>query len=127
MCSHVRQLFTKIEDGQSSYCWLHCDLVCMRHSLVLSGITRLFPMDPTNGWDYGNRSRANNPFGSSPTPFPGIVHPYWLLGVFPDRGSLTKIDTSHEFLTTFSIPKLVVGVTLCDAVRFRCFHLHQVL
>jgi len=101
MCSHVRQLFARIEDGQSSYCWLRFDLVCRRHSLVLSGITRLFPIDRTNGYDYSYRSRANNPFGSSQTPFRSIVHSYWLLGVFPDKGSLTKVETSREFVATF--------------------------
>jgi len=104
MCSHVRQLCARIEDGQSSYCWLRFDLVCRRYSLVLSGITRLFPIDRTNGCDYSYRSRANNPFGSSPTPFPRIVHSYWLLGVFPDQGSLTKVDTSREFVATFRYP-----------------------
>jgi len=82
------------------------DLVCRRHSLVLSGITRLFRIDQTNGCDYSCRSRANNPFGSSPTPFPSIVHSYWLLGVFPDQGSLTKVDTSSEFVATFRYPIL---------------------
>jgi len=106
MSWHVRQLFARIEDGQSSYCWLRFDLVCRRHSLVLSGITRLFPIDRTNGCDYSYRSRANNPFRSSPTPFPSIVHSYWLLGVFPDQGSLTKVDTSCEFVPTFRYPIL---------------------
>jgi len=101
MCSHVRQLFAGIEDGQSSYCWLGFDLVCRRHSLVLCSITGLFPIDRTTGCDYSYRSHANNPFGSSPTPFPSIVHSYQLLGIFPDRGSLTKVDTSREFLSTF--------------------------
>jgi len=101
MCSHVRQLFVSIEDGQSAYCWLRFDLVCRRHSLVVSGITRLFPIDRTNGCDYSYWSRAKNPFGSSPTPFPSIVHSYWLLGVFPDQGSITKVDTSREFVATF--------------------------
>jgi len=127
MCSHVRQLFARREDGQSSYCWLRFDLVCRRHSLVLSGITRLLPIDQTNSCDYRYRSRANNPFGCSPTPFSSTVHSLWLLGVFPDQESLTKVDTSREFVATFPIPNLVVGVTLCDAVRFGCFHLHQVL
>jgi len=104
MCSHVRQLFARIEDGQSSYCWLCFDLVCRRHSLVLSGITHLFPIDRTNGCDYSYRSCTNNPLWSSLTPFPSIVHSYWLLGVFPDQGSLTKVDTSHEFLATFRYP-----------------------
>ena len=81
LLSHVRQLFPRIEDGQSSYCWLRFDLVCRRHSLVLSGMIRLFPIDRTNGCDYSYQSRANNPFGSSPTPFPSIVHSDWLLGV----------------------------------------------
>jgi len=106
MCSHVRQLFARIEDGQSSYCWLRFDLVCRGHSLVLSGITRLFPIDRTNGCDYSYRSRDNNPFGSSPTPFPSIGHSYWLLGVFPDQGSLTKVDMSCEFVATFRYPIL---------------------
>jgi len=106
MCSHVRQLFARIEDGQFSYCWLRFYLVCRRHSFVLSGITRLFPIDRTNGCDYSYRSRANNPFGSSPTPFPSMVHSYWLLGVVPDRGSLTKLYTSHEFVATFRYPIL---------------------
>ena len=106
MCSHVRQLYAKIEDGQSSYYWLRFDLVCRRHSLVLSGITQLFRSDRTNGCDYSYRSHANNPFGSSPTPFPSIVHSYWLLGVFPDQGSLTKVDTSREFVATFRYPIL---------------------
>jgi len=106
MCSHVRQLFARIEDGQSLYRWLRFDLVCWRNSLVLSGIRRLFSIDRTNGCDYSYRSRANNPFGSSPTPFPRIVHSYWLLGVFPDRGSLTKVDMSREFVATFRYPIL---------------------
>jgi len=106
MCSHVRQLFARIEDGKSSYCWLCFDLVCRRHSLVLSGITRLFPIDRTNGCDYSYRSRASNPFGSSPTPCPSIVHSYRLLNIFPDQGSLTKVDTSREFVSTFRFPIL---------------------
>jgi len=76
MCLHVRQLFAGIEDGQSSYCLLRFDMVCRKHSLVLSGITRLFPIDRTNGYDYSYRSHANNPFGSSLPPFPSIVHSY---------------------------------------------------
>jgi len=127
MCSQVRQLFARIEDGQFSYCWLRFDMVCRRHCLVLSGITRLFPIDLTNGCDYSYRSCANNSFGSSPTPSPSIVHSSWLLGVFPDEGSLTNVDTSREFVPTLSIPHLVVAVTLGNAVRFGCFYLHQVL
>jgi len=106
MCSHVRQLFTGIEDSQYSYCWLRLDLACRKHTLVLSGITRLFPIDRTNGYDYSYWSFANNPFESSLTPFPSIVHSYSLLGVFPDRGSLTKVDMSHELLATFRYPIL---------------------
>jgi len=106
MCSHVSQLFGRIEDGQSSYCWLRFDLLCRRHSLVLSGITRLFPINQTNACDYSYWSYANNPFGSSPTPFPSIVHSYWLLGVFPDQGSLTKVVMSREFVATFRYPIL---------------------
>jgi len=106
MCSHVRQLFARIEDGQSSCCWLRFGLVCRRDSLVLSGITGLFPIDRSDGCDYSYRSRSNNPFGSSPTPFPSIVHSYWLRGVFPDQGSLTKVDTSREFVATFRYPLL---------------------
>jgi len=106
MCSHVRQLFARIQDGQSSYCWLRFDLVCRRHSLVLSGITRLFSIDRSNGYDYSYRSRANNPFGRALTPFPSIVYSYWLLRVFPDQGSLTKVDTSREFVATFGYPIL---------------------
>jgi len=106
MCSHVRPSFARIEDGQSSYCWLRFDLVSRRHPLVLSCITRLFPIDRTNGCEYSYRSRANNPFGSSPTPFPSIVNSYWLLGVFPDQGSLTKVDTSGGFVATFQYPIL---------------------
>ena len=101
MWSHVRRLFSRIEDGQSSYCWLRFDLVCRRHPLVLSGITRLFPIDRTNGCDYSYQSLANNPFGRSPTPFPSIVHSSWLLGVFPEPRSLTKVVTSREFVATF--------------------------
>jgi len=77
MSWHVRQLLAGIEDGQSSYCWLRFDMVCRRHSLVLTGITRLFPIGRTNGYDYSYMSLANNPYGSSPTPFPSIVHSYW--------------------------------------------------
>jgi len=106
MCSHVRQLFAGIEDGQSSDCWLRLDVVCRKHSLVLTGITGLFPIDRTNGYDYSYRSHANNPFGSSPTPFPSIVHSYWSRGIFPDRGSLTKVDMSREFVSTFRNPIL---------------------
>jgi len=116
MSSHVRQLFSEIEDGQSSYCWLSLDMVCRRDSLVLTGITRLFPIDRTNDYNYIYLSLANNPFVSSQTPFPNIVHSYWLLGVFPDRGSITKVDTSREVVSKFSIPILVVVVTLCDVV-----------
>ena len=101
MCSHVRQLFARIEDGQSSCCWLRFDLVCSKHSLVSTGIARLFPIDRTNGYDYSYQSLANNPFGSSRTPFLSIVLSYWLLGVFPDRGSLIKVDTSCEFVSAF--------------------------
>ena len=100
MRSHVRRLFAGIEDGQSSDYWLRFDLVCRRYSFVLTGISRLFPIDLTNSYDNSYRSLANNPFGSSPTPFLRIVHSYWLLGVFPDRGSLTKVDTSCEFIST---------------------------
>jgi len=106
MCSDVRQLFARIEDSQFSYCWLHFDLVCRRYSLVLSSITRLFRIDRTNGCHYSYRSHANNPFGSSPTAVPSIVHSYWLLGVFPDQQSLTKVDTSGEFVATFRYPTL---------------------
>jgi len=106
MCSQVRQLFARIEDGQSSNCWLRFDVVCRRHPLVLSGITRLFPINRTYGCDYSYPSRANNPFGSSPTRFPSIVHSYWLQGVFPDQGSLAKVDTSREFVATFRYPIL---------------------
>jgi len=127
MCSHVGRLFAGMEDGQSSYCWLRLDLSCRKHSLVLSGITRLLPIDRTNGYDYSHRSLANNPFGSSPTPFASIVHSYRLLGIFPDRGSLTKGDMSYEFCSHLLIANLVVVVTLCDVVRFGCFHWHQVL
>jgi len=104
MSSHVRQLFARKEDRQSSYCWLRFDLVCRRLSLDLYGITRLFPIDRSNGCDYSYQSRANNPFGSSPTPFSIIVHSYWLLGVFPDQGSLTKVHTSRVFAATFRYP-----------------------
>jgi len=34
------------------------DLVCRRHTLVLTGITRLFSIDRTNGYDYSYRSVA---------------------------------------------------------------------
>ena len=97
MCSHVRRLFAGIEDGQSAYCYLRLDLACRKHSLALSGITRLFPIDRTNGYDYSYRSLANDAFRSSPTPFPSIVHSYCLLGVFPDRGSLTKCNNPLLF------------------------------
>jgi len=106
MCLHVRQLFAGIEDGQSSYCCLRFDLVYRKHSLVLTGITRLFPIDRTNGYDYSYRSVANNAFWSSPTPFPSIVHSYWLPGVFPVRGGLTKVDMACEFVSTFQYPIL---------------------
>jgi len=79
-------------------------MVGRKHSLVLTGITQLFPIDRTNGYDYSYWSYANNPFGSSPTPFPSIVHSYWLLGVFPYRGSLTKVDRSHQFVSTLQYP-----------------------
>jgi len=82
------------------------DIACRKHSIVLCGITRLFPIDRTNGYDHSYRSLANNPFGSSPTPFPSIVHSYRILGVFPDRGSLTKVDTSREFIASFRYPIL---------------------
>jgi len=84
MCSHVRQLFAGIEDGQSSYCWLRFDMVCRKDLLVLNGITRLFPIDRTNRYVYSYRSPAINLFGSFPTPFPSIVYFYWLLGILPD-------------------------------------------
>jgi len=80
MCSHMRQLFAGREDGQSSYCWLRFDMVYRRHSLVLGGITRLFPINRTNSYDDSYQSLGNNPFESSPTPFPSKVHSYWLLG-----------------------------------------------
>ena len=63
MCSHVRQFFVGIEDGQSSYCWLRLDLVCRKHSLVLSGITPFLPIDRTDGYNYSYRSLDNNPLG----------------------------------------------------------------
>jgi len=85
MCSHVRQLFAETEDGQSSYCWLRYKLVCRRQSFVLTGIIRLVAIDRTNRLDNRYRSCANNPFGSSPTPFPSIVLSYWLLGVSPPK------------------------------------------
>ena len=100
------------------------DLACRGHTFVFSGITRLFPIDRTNGCDYSYRSCANNPFGSSPTPFPSIVHSYWLLGVFPDQGTLTKVDTSREFVSALSIPTFAVVVTQSNVVRLRCLHLH---
>jgi len=75
-----------------------------KQSPVPTSIARLFPIDVTNAYDYGYRSLANNPFGSSPTPFPSIVLSYWLLGVVPDRGSLTKVDTSREVVSAFQYP-----------------------
>jgi len=101
MSSHVRPLFAGMEDGQSSYCWIFFDLVCRRYSFVLASISRLLPIDRTYGYDNSYRSLANNPFGSSPTPFPSLVHYDRLLGVFPERGILTKVDTSREFVSTF--------------------------
>jgi len=74
--------------------------------LVLTSITPLFPIHRTNCDDYSYRSLANNPFWSSLTPFPSIVHSYWLLGVLPDRGSLTKVDMSREFVSTYRYPIL---------------------
>jgi len=74
MCSHGGRLFARIEDGQSSYCWLRLNLVCRRHSFDLTGIIQLFAIDRTNGFHNSYRSLANNPFGSSPTPFLSIVH-----------------------------------------------------
>jgi len=106
MCSDVRQLFAGIEDGQSLYGWLRLALACMKHSLPLSGITRLLALDRTNGYDYSYRSFPNNPFASSPTPCPCIVYSYWLLGIFPDRGRLTQVDTSREWVATFRYPIL---------------------
>jgi len=70
MDSHVRQLSAGIEDGQFLYCWLCFDMVCRKHSLVLTGITPLFPIAQTNGYDYSYRSHATNLFGSSRLPFP---------------------------------------------------------
>ena len=103
-------------------------MVGRRHSLGLTGITWVFPIDRTTVYDHSYWSLANNHFfWSSPTPFLSIVGSYWLLGVFTDQGSLTKVDTSCEFGIHFSIPNLVVVITLCDDVRSRCFHLHQVL
>ena len=52
--------------------------------LSLTGISQLFPIDRTNGYDNSYWSLTNNPFASSPTPFPSIVYSHWLLGVFPD-------------------------------------------
>jgi len=74
MCSHLKPLFSGKEDGLSLYCSLSFELVCRRHSFVLTGISRLFPIDQTYGYDNYYRSLANNPFGSSPTPFLSIVH-----------------------------------------------------
>ena len=74
--------------------------------LSLTGISRLFPIDRTNGYDNSYRSLANNRLGISPTPFPSIVHSYCLLGVVPDRGSLTKVDPSRELVSTFRYPIL---------------------
>jgi len=54
-----------------------------KHSLLLTGITRLFPIDRTNRYEYSYRSHAHNPFVSYPTPFLSIVHSYWLLSVVP--------------------------------------------
>ena len=65
MSLHVRQLFAGIEDGQSSYCWLLFDLGYRRHSFILTGVSRLFPIDRTNSYDDSYRSLASNPFGSS--------------------------------------------------------------
>jgi len=106
MCSDVRPLFAGIEDSQSSYCWLRFDKVRRRYSLLLTGITRLFPINRTNCYDYSYRSCANNTFGSSPTALPSIAHSYWLLGVFSDRRTLTKFYTSSEFVSTFRYPIL---------------------
>ena len=106
MSSHVRRLFAGIEDGRSSYGWLRLDLAYRKHSLVLSSITQLLPIDRTNCYHCSYRSLANHPVGGFPTPFPSIVHSYWLLGVFPDQGSLTKLDTSHEFVPTLWYPIL---------------------
>jgi len=101
MCLHVRQLLAGIKDGQSSCHWQSFDLVCSEYSPVLTGITQLFPIDRTNGYDRSFQSLANNPYGSSPIPFSSIVHCFWLLGLFPDRGILSKVDTSREFVCTF--------------------------
>jgi len=84
MYSHVSQLYAGIEDGQSSYNWLCLDMSYRRYSLVFTGITRLFPVDRTHGYDSSYGSLTNNPIGSSSTPFPSILHSYWLLGGLPD-------------------------------------------
>ena len=81
-------------------------MVCRRHSLGLTGITRLFPIDRTHGYDYSYRCLTNNPFVSSPSPVPSIVHSYWLPGVFPDRESLAKVHASRELFSTFRDPIL---------------------
>jgi len=44
-------------------------LVCRRHSLILTGICRLFPIDGSNRYDNSCRSLGNSPFGSSQLPF----------------------------------------------------------
>jgi len=42
------------------------DLVCRRHTFVLTGITRLFSIGRTNGYDYSYQSVAEQPIWEFP-------------------------------------------------------------
>ena len=67
ICSH-ESIIRLIEDGPSSYGWLHCDLDCryIYSSLNYSGIIWLGSIDRTNGYEHGFWSLANQPLESTP-------------------------------------------------------------
>ena len=69
------------------------------------------PIDRANGYDHSYRSRTNKPFGSSPTFLTEHSAFELVLGVIPDRSSLTSVVSSRELLATFRYSYLQVTVT----------------
>ncbi|PUU72250.1 hypothetical protein B9Z19DRAFT_1138404 [Tuber borchii] len=77
----------------------------MRLAVSSTGIIRLLTINRTNGYEHSYRSYADRSFGGSRTPFLVFV-------------PLLNDHSSIHYLRGF--------VTLCDVVRFGCFHLHMV-
>ena len=73
------------------------------------------PIDRTNGYGYSYRSHTNKPFGSSPDFLTEHSAFLQVLGVIPDRRSLTSVVSSRELLTIFD-PLSSSG---CNSKRLR--------